>query len=753
MARKALIPSMYHRRLLLLFALSVCAMTGLAAQLTRLTVVQGAEHRAEAESRLILDRWTPTWRGRILDRKGRVLATDQASFNVAVEYQVITGAWAYREAAEAAREANARDWSTLDASQRDALIQEHLPAAEARLEGLWETICAVGEIKREELERRKQEVIRTVQRMAAAVWARRLERENSLVRQREQMKEIADVARPIREQRSPHVLLRGLDDERAFQLREMEDDLPGLSVIDAGERAYPHARMLVSVDRSKMPSPLRAEERLDVEVQGVARHIVGWMRRKAVREDFERRPRIDPETGEVDPGHYQLGDPVGAWGIEKAWEDTLRGLRGRVVQRLDTGEREEAPPTPGRDVTLTIDVALQARIQALLDPSVGLTAVQPWHNNAYVDEGEELNAAAVVLDIDTGDALAMVSWPSFTIEQKDEATEEVFQDPLRAPWVNRPIARPYPPGSIVKPMILVEAVTRGAHALGNRIWCNGHLLPERPDIFRCWVYAPEYGYTTQSQRIGGPLGPTDAVMVSSNIYFYTLGRALGTERILDVYRDFKVGTAYETGLGDSVGGFLGRLDGGGVTMSEATMMGIGQGPVSWTPLHAADCYATLARRGVQVEPRVVAGLQQKRRDLGLDQAAIDAALRGLERVVEDDLGTAHHLTFESGRDPLFNIEGLRVLAKTGTAQASPTFADPGENLADDPENPNVLRRGPHSWTLAIVGPEGGDLQHVVAVIVEHGGSGARCAGPIANQVIKALVEEGYLPSAAGAEGG
>ncbi|TVQ31821.1 MAG: hypothetical protein EA376_07460 [Phycisphaeraceae bacterium] len=743
MKRAPLIPSMFHRRLALLLVFAGLAAIALISQLMRLTVVEGAERRRVAESRLVTERWTPTFRGRILDRRGRVLAVDRPSFDVAFDYRVITGVWAYSEAAAHARRDHQDDWVQLSAIERDALIERYLTLYEARLNEMWELVAEMARIDRAEIEERKSRVVERVQRMASAVWDRRLEQER--VRQMETAVDVTIPRRPIREQRQPHVLLRNVDDRIAFRLRSLSESLPGIVVTDASEREYPHETMEALLDRTTLPSPMRGDGFTAYPVQGVATHILGWMRTGVQRDDIEGRPRIDPLTGEVDRGHYQIGDTVGSAGVELTYERRLRGLRGRTVEHLDTGEREIIDATPGEDIALTIDIELQAKTQAIIDPAFGLTTVQDWHDPVQRDPedgrptlapGSPLNSAVVVIDIETGDILAMASHPTFTRRQMREDPSSIFEDEATHRWVNRAIARPYQPGSIVKPIMLVEAVSRGLHTLDRGIECNGHFLPNRADILRCWIYRERFGLATHTQQVGGPLFAPEALARSCNIYFYTLGRLLGVRGVEDVYRRYGLGRAIETGLGASTGdspsptgavrGFLGHLGSDmALTSTDAIMMGIGQGPVSWTPLHAADAYATLARHGVQLEPRVVADLEREPRDFRLDGRAIEESLEGLRLGVIADVGTANYLNISGRREPIFNAPGVDVLAKTGTAQAGPGSVE-------------------HAWTVALVGPKGGPLRYSIAVVVEHAGSGGRVAGPVTNQIVHALISEGYL---------
>jgi penicillin-binding protein 2 len=183
------------------------------------------------------------------------------------------------------------------------------------------------------------------------------------------------------------------------------------------------------------------------------------------------------------------------------------------------------------------------------------------------------------------------------------------------------------------------------------------------------------------------------------------------------------------------------------------IMGIGQGPISWTPVQAANAYATLARGGpirdatlVMNDPR---GPRTKRcDDLKLSNNLVAAALEGLRQSVEERHGTGHHINHDGGAsEPIINAVDVKVSAKTGTAQAPPlrlkdTTGD-GKINGDDAISYKSLD---HSWFVGLAGPRHSPRPlHAIAVLVEYGGSGGRCAGPIANQIIRALQAEGYLP--------
>lgn len=773
---------MFQRRLGMLAMAAAVACVPVAAQLTRLAVVEGVQRRAEAEARLQRRSWHPTHRGRILDRFGRVLALDRPAFDVALDYSVLTGDWAEQRAGEYVRERYRAVWSRLDDRQRSALQRQAAPLFHAHLDRLMELLAAQAGLPRAELERRRADIIDRVEAMYAHVVEARRQRELQRLAgerrwwRRDDADQLAQLERrirqPIAEQRAPHTLLPRVDDRLGFELLRLADErvhlsgrpprpddpafelvelAPGLHVVDVSDRAYPFDTVTVDVDLRTLPGPLRREASQSVTVEGVASHVLGRMRRGVHREDMEARQRAleaDPELarrsyieldggGPVDRGRYELTDAVGARGLEAHYEHWLRGLRGVRIEQLESGQTRSVEPEPGRDLRLTLDIMLQARIRAAMSPQLGLARVQPWHDNPSLPVGTALAGAAVVLDIDAGDILALVSTPP-RLDQA-EAAPGALADPL----VHRAIATPYPPGSIAKALVLASAISRGVLDPAGRIACTGHLLPDRPDLFRCWIFT-RFG-TTHSDVLGHDPDPRESLMVSCNIFYYTLGRRLGVEGIVDTYRRFGVGESAGLGLDQEYPGGVERFGGGRLQLQDAMMMAMGQGPVTWTPLHAADAYATLARGGVRVQPRLVLTDQPPVvHETGLSEAGLEAALAGLFLAVNDPrFGTGEHLTIDGRREPIFNVPGVRVWGKTGTAQAPQREVD----LDGSGPAPARLMQGDHSWFVVLAGPAGHGASrpmYAIAVVMEYAGSGARVSGPIVNQIIHALRAEGYL---------
>ncbi|MEO1008233.1 MAG: penicillin-binding transpeptidase domain-containing protein [Planctomycetota bacterium] len=790
---------MFHGRLLLLAGLMLLGTAVLGAQLVRLTAVEGAQLRAEAERRLVRLSWEPTTRGRILDRTGRVLAQDRPAFDVRVDYDVLSGEWAGVWSAFFARRAHAEAWPELGRTQRSELAEAYEPFfadhaerglavladhAGVPLEEIYErrkeALDRVGVIRRNFVSNRLREL-----RRAATARGRELSQEHERRLERQ-----AD--RPVREERRPHTVIPAVGDDAGFDVLDLAERtavlevplvsdapadfgeptagfarvevpaVPGLVVGNSRAREYPFDRVTVDLDRSTLPGPLHDESAMSVTVDGVTSHLVGWVREGVYQEDPAvrrawlganpaERARAETDRG-TDRGQYMEGDRVGHTGIEAAMEHRLRGLRGLRVRQLDTGDERLIPREPGRDATLTIDAVLQARIAAAMSPEVGLAVAQPWHADSKFrrDTGEPLSGAAVVLDVRTGEVLAMVSTPTMPIADARGGIQ-IDDDAIGVsdPRINRAVSAIYPPGSIAKAMVLAWAGSRGEHALHERIPCTGHFLENRQDILRCWIYRPD-AFQTHTGVLGEDPDEAQALMVSCNIYFNTLGARLGVDRVFECYRAFGVGRR-PIQLPDAVPGNLGLvgpLAGTPLTNVDAALMGIGQGPVVWSPMHAANAYATLARGGVRIEPTIVRGADGRRDDIGLEPEVVRQALRGLWLSTNDYRGTGYHVSIDGIYNRYFNAPGVTIWGKTGTAQAPATLLKsvPGQ---EDPQP--VTEKYTHAWFVGLVGegedPEAAEPRYAIAVLMEFAGSGGRVSAPVANQIIHALQAEGYLGGA------
>ncbi len=778
MAQKKILGSMFRRRLVLLFTFAIGFTSLQFAQLFRLSIVEGAERLAEAEKRLDLTTYLPTIRGRIIDRNGKQLAIDRPSYDVALHYSVITGAWALAEARDQAVRENRAQWDALSPEERAEKVEQVLPEYENRIEQVLQQIVDLGEIERSELNRRIDAIKRDVQSMAADYWDR--QRKSQISEQIKFGRSVTDdkdfLAMPILEQKQPHVILPRVSDEVASLFRRIGEKVgyEGMvSIPSSHQRDYPWKEFEVTLDRSGLPSPIRSQIPVTVQVTGIADHILGSVRDEVWHEDWVRRPFYNPTTRIVDLGGYRpTNDVVGARGLERVFEDQLRGLRGKVYRRLDTAMEERTPHQSGKDLQLTLDIHLQAKVQAILNPAFGLSVVQPWQENKKLPVGTLLTSAAVVIEIETGEILAMVSMPTLKMARDMDKTLQIRNQPQ----ANRPVEGIYPPGSIIKPLVLAAAVTEDKVELIEPITCKGHYFPEITTHTRCWIYRKPDFMTHNDLTASGALAR------SCNMYFYTLADRLKMDRLIDWFDRFGLGQRLDVGLiyyaddsarGEMTGTLPGekrleQLQKAGETRSAAIFMGIGQGPITWTPVQAANAYATIARGGVIRDATLVRNdprednERRKQEDLKLAPNTVAAILEGLRQSVHERYGTGYRI--RTLGEPVINAKGVTVWAKTGTAQAPPWRAvdtnDDGkvnskdEQIAVDTnrdglidKNDAIIEELDHAWFVGLVGPKtSGKAQpkYAITVVVEYGGSGGRTAGPIANQIIYAMQDLEYL---------
>jgi penicillin-binding protein 2 len=716
---------LFHRRIIALALIFVGVIGVLAYQAVQLTLVQGASRLEKAKGRLYHTQYLPTWRGEILDAKGRVLAQDVASFDIAIPWDIITGDRAETIASKHARKSvTSETWRAMSPDARQKMSNLFLPGQLAQLDDFWNFLSKRAGVPREDVDEQVMKIRKKVQKTAEVVWQRQEDAHNKRFGEIESFKQ-----EPILEHRSAHVIFSAVDDETAMAFSQLSEQLnDAIKVQHARKRQYSETEHTIFIDRSTLPRDLR-ESRIDkIQLSGVADLLLGDIRSKVWAEDMKRRPFKNGH----DLGGYLVGDEVGNRGLELTLESKLRGLRGRVVLDRLGQEIDRTPPIGGSSVQLTLDIELQARIEAILSPQTGLMTVQPWHNNK-LDIGTPLRGAVVVLDANSG-VLAMVSTPAL----RDEEDVDGY------PWLNRAADGLYPAGSIIKPLVLAAALTEGLYTEGDEITCTGHYFENIKHAARCWIYREHYNFQTH-----GKIKAVDALARSCNIFFYELGTRLGFERLLNWYQKFGLTKPLSATLtGDSSSGSQGHYPSQedilnwksrGEIKFETISMAIGQGPITWTPLHAAAAYATLARGGIWKSPTILKQSEQEVVDLKLHQAGVRLAMNGLSDSISKEYGTGALLRYgPRDRDPIFNVDAVRLWGKTGTAEAPPyKVTSDGKTIK--------IKGLDHSWFVVMASHEDEIKPSViVAVLIEHGGSGGRVAGPIANQVIHAIRNEGYL---------
>ncbi|MEE2819931.1 MAG: penicillin-binding transpeptidase domain-containing protein [Planctomycetota bacterium] len=720
---------LFHRRLIWLGAILFLVIGILSVQAFRLMVVEHSQRYQKAESRLLSVQYLPTFRGAIKDRKGRIIAQDVPSYAVAVRWDYITGDITQEQAVQDARSSVGHQrWLSLSPEERQDQIDAFLPPAKQELELFWNRVSDIGQISRVALEERLQLIRSSVTNLAEVVW----ERQES-AHQKRFGERVEFVARPIREQRTNHIILSDVSDDIVFQFKKLQDEIPNAIAIEYDRtREYPLRTQTVQLDGASFPTPIRTFNNPVVELHSVGELLIGDVREDVWEEDISRMP-FTTKRG-VNLQGYRVGDEVGKRGIESELESLLRGYRGKVTLNKQGDEIKRVLPIGGLDVSITLDIELQARIEAILSQELAFMNVQPWHRNGLLPEGLPLRGAIVVLDAGTSEILAMTSSPALD----DEVDIDGY------PWLNRAAEGLYPPGSILKPMVYTAAVAEKEVQTTEAIECTGHYFDGVKDAARCWIYRDRFNFQTHSHLMG-----REAIARSCNIYFYELGSRLGFERLLDWYKRYGLGKPLHklltsTEPSNSIESFghmptdsdIAQLKQRGAIAFETVSIAIGQGALTWTPLHAAASYATLARGGIWKTPSLLKN-DAVGTDLQLSKESVDIALLGLQDSIQKRHGTGSLLRHSaSSEERIFTIDGVKLWGKTGTAEAPPFYIEGFDNPIVGLD---------HSWFLVMAAPAEHDRPSiVVAVLVENGGSGGRVAGPIANQVLYALQREGYF---------
>ncbi|HWL54370.1 MAG TPA: penicillin-binding protein 2 [Chthoniobacteraceae bacterium] len=431
------------------------------------------------------------------------------------------------------------------------------------------------------------------------------------------------------------------------------------------------------------------------------------------------------ELPDVRKFNFYQPDVEGKAQIEKAMDVYLRGKPGvRILKRnaknIIEDDEHIVAPEPGANVYLTIDARIQYIVeQALRHPSIG-------------------RGAAVVVDPNNGDILAMASVPSFdpnifipSVSTKDWTG--LMKDEA-VPLVNRAVSG-FPPGSTFKIVTAMAGATKGL--ANQKFTCNGGIQYGN-HYFKCWI-AKNHGRH-------GSLGLSDALKVSCNCFFYQMGNAAGGEAMERVGGIVGMGHRYDhLGLSDQKEGIMPgparrreRYANGRWTSGDSANTSIGQGSVLASPLQMALAYAMVANGGTAYEPRLVKKVLHPdgtpvrnedgsiavpdeptiRYDLHQEMSPeqIEELRRGLWKVVNERGGAGGNGTGSKGKVP-----GWETAGKTGTAQAS-NKGQP-ESIA---------------WFCSFVPYD--NPRYAIAVMIPGGGGGGAVAAPVSAHILKQCME-------------
>jgi penicillin-binding protein 2 len=673
--------------------------SGLQDEITRLKQQRGSSRQLK------------TVRGRILDRKGDILAADAPRFQICISYRL--SSFLDDRVVEARR---------LKASQRDdnPSLVGFYNEVEAKRSQLNEVIIP-GCVK---LGLSEQEVRSEIKAGNDYMWNQRafqawrhgdpdpnlLARYPNIIElplskaladfQRrfpdpnERLRRVAGVD-DLREMDKPMPLLELKTDDDIFAAQLEFKDINDITILPTGYREYPHG--------------------------SVASQTIGWVglatqeRDKKLFEDDRLASYLEGELcGRED-------------GVEYVCESILRGRRGEMVYDIDRELVREKAADHGDDVVLTLDVALQQRIEEDL--------VSPRVNPLYHDA----NMAAVVIDVDSGDILALVSLPTYDLNRARYDYGDILKDPGK-PAINRAINKQYLPGSSVKPIILIAAMETGVITGEEVIPCPSHPAPAGwPN---CWIFR------------GNGVGHSDlwtnnarnALKGSCNIYFSHVANRLDPlvlQRWLFLFgyghplplacpvpppadqptRELRQAPGQISARPIPPGKRIESFDDiPPMTAGDKRLFGIGHGNLWATPLQVTNAFATIARGGLPKPPRLFlqpspgAGGPSLSADLNISAHTLEVVRDGMSAVVNERNGTAYD-AFAPANLSRF---GVHVYGKTGSTER--------------PDN---------AWFAGFIEDTRG-RKIALSLVIEGGQHGSHDAAPLACHIVQLCIGAGYV---------
>ena len=468
---------------------------------------------------------------------------------------------------------------------------------------------------------------------------------------------------------------------------------------------------------------------------GAFSHVIGYVA------DVSQK---DLENSEFLAKIHVPGLKTGKTGLEKSLNQIIIGKPG--IQRYEVnahGKRVKevkfTQGTVGESFTTTLDIE-----------------VQKFTNEIIKDK----SGSVCVMDIYTGDILAMVSSPTFDsnkfvhgINYSDWQT--LIKD-KKKPLLNKSTAGTYPPGSTIKPIVALSALENDVVSPNTTVECRGE-IELYGHKYHCW-----------KKKGHGFLRLRDAIKQSCDIYFYEVARRLGVDRLAVTSRKFGLGEKVldvfeeeRSGLVPTTKWKLKNI-GKGWVLGETLLAGIGQGYFQTTPIQLCLMIAQLANGGYKIEPRIIhdvkalepiaeawrkhlASSDQETNQLNIEQALPNFSGYSLQKLYRNQENVKFVLDalYGATNEPMGTSYGSRntkskyiFAGKTGTSQIR-TITEEERKLKLKQKDLPYERRD-HALFVAFAPYE--NPRYAISVVIEHGGTGSSGAAPIAKKVINKVID-------------
>jgi len=498
-------------------------------------------------------------------------------------------------------------------------------------------------------------------------------------------------------------------------IKRLNKRKPWESIIVSDNLTWPEfSRLNLFLHEIQGIKPVVAVARKYLE-EGSSSHVIGYVSETSVK---------DLENSELLREINIPGLKTGKNGLEKSLNETMIGKPG--LQRFEVNaygkrikELEFVQGIAGKNYRTTLDIDVQKFAGKLIKDASG---------------------SICVMDIYTGDIIAMVSSPTFDankfvhgIAYKD------WQDLInndKKPLINKSIAGLYPPGSTIKPIVALSALENDVISPDTTTECKGE-IELYGHVYHCWK---EKGH--------GFLRLREAIKQSCDIYFYEVARRLGVDRLAETATKFGLGNKVFDILEEEQSGLVPTTQwklkniGLGWVLGETLLAGIGQGYFQTTPIQLCLMSAQLANGGYKIKPRIIYDEQalqsttgtwgEKFRQLYRNQENVKFVLDAQFGATNEPMGTSYGSRHVK---PEYIFAG-----KTGTSQIRSITAEERELKIKQKDLP--YKRRDHALFIAFAPYK--NPRYALSIVIEHGGTGSSAAAPIAKKIIKKILDRHQL---------
>jgi penicillin-binding protein 2 len=758
------------RRAVMMKSAVIGAFSVLLARLGYMQIGKGGDYQAAATTNITDWRELKPSRGVIVDRKGRMMAKNRKSWSVSVI---------------------PADIRQLESTQL-AYVREQLMTA-LRLPDV--VMINPGSIPAEA----KDQVYRRVGRLLGDTTEQDYQNTKNWIKAQLRFNDYAK--------------FDDISADTAAQFNTYQADLPGVEIVNFFDYVirnyrYIETPYLLKTDISRevamklaanqlyLPGVVLSDEVLTRQYPGgpTMSHILGFagpVNSEELNDDSNVSSR--DEDGNPQYRFYKPGDIIGKQGLEYFYEEQLRGGKGGYLYERDSNGRElrrltegATPAVAGRNLQLTVDVELQAAVSQILQQELPLAMQRRQEADAKASvpytEHTTQGGAVVIFDVNTGEVLAMASYPTYDntlfVEGISERKYKELRDDIRGPLYDKCYMQKYPPGSVIKPFMALTGMREKVIDVNTQFFCGGGIkVPydfdeSKGNIYGCWAKAGH-----------GAMAVEKAIEQSCDVFFYNVGVSAGQRRPengkVNHYFDFSPASQVQgeehsfSGLGINkihaaltkrfwfgritgidlpveTAGLVGSVkwlsdnyEGAGWSIGDTVNASIGQGYIEFSPLQLALNTAALCNGGNVYRPRIVHSVVDAdgnvlqefapviKRKIKFNQDQLTIVLNGMHDVVHNLSGTAFaDPTTGKRKFSHTNPDGeeeIQIGGKTGTAEFQKGVDAAGDPVYDA-----------HAWFSMFAPFDKPEIS--ISVFIESGGEGSTNAVPIADKAARAYFE-------------